>query len=76
MNDGSTTTCTGTLESRGLRLGSPVLSKWLSVETLVICYSLLLKMAIDIVDLPIKVVFFHSCVNVYQRVNLGNVVMT
>jgi hypothetical protein len=36
---------------------------------LVICYSLLLKMAIEIVDLPINsMVMFHSYVNVYQMV--------
>ena len=35
---------------------------------LVICYSLLLNMAIEIVDLPINcMVIFHSYVNVYQR---------
>ena len=28
----------------------------------------LLKMAIEIVDVPIKMVIFHSHVNVYQRV--------
>ena len=38
---------------------------------LVICYSLLLKMAIEIVDLPIdSMVIFHSYVNVYQRVTM------
>ena len=36
---------------------------------LVICYSLLLNMAIEIVDFPIKsMVIFHGYVAVYQRV--------
>jgi hypothetical protein len=30
-----------------------------------------LKMAIEIVDLPLKMVIFHSYVNVYQRVPFG-----
>jgi len=38
---------------------------------LVMTNSLLLKMAIEIVDLPsYKMVIFHSCVNVYQRILL------
>ena len=35
---------------------------------LVICYSLLWKMAIEIVSFPIKLVIFHSELLVYQRV--------
>ena len=44
--------------------------KWRDVPSGKNCYSLLLKMAIEIVDLPIKHGgSFHSYVNVYQRVN-------
>ena len=40
---------------------------------LVMTDSLLLKMAIEIVDLPINsMVIFHSYVNVYQRVIVTN----
>ena len=39
------------------------------VYPLVICYSLLLKMTIEIVDLPFKMVIFHSKMLVYQRLN-------
>ena len=41
------------------------------VPGLVMTNSLLLKMAIEIVDFPINsMVIFHSYVNVYQRVNI------
>ena len=44
------------------------------IYPLVICYSLLLKMAIEIVDLPIdSMVVFHCYVNVYQRVKYNTV---
>jgi hypothetical protein len=41
---------------------------------LVICYSLLLKMAIEIVDFPIKsMVIFQFVILVYQRVTFQNI---
>ena len=52
--------------SRHEKMSSPM--KW-SIYPLVICYSLLLKIAIEIVDYyPSRMVIFHTYVTVYQRV--------
>ena len=52
--------------------GFGILRSWFTnvyyVYPLVICYSLLLKMAIEIVDVPVENCVFHSYMLIYRRV--------